>query len=194
MAIQYPDTWVEISNLAIARIGKQPITSLTEGSVTSGYCVAYLGEVISSVSALLDWNALKKRVALARLAEAPVYGFAYMYQLPGDFVRPVSVDLEGGPEYAIEQDKVLTDAESVGLVYVALPAEPSILPGYLIKLIAAALAVRLTTPLISSEAIVQRLAAEYNDAVVLARREDAKRNYDPGIAGIRGYDWYEDMR
>jgi len=194
VAVQYPDTWVEVANLAIARIGKQPIASLTEGSTTSGYCNTYLGEVVAAVSALTDWNALKKRAALARLVDVPAYGFSYMYQLPNDFVRPVEVQADTDAEYSIEGTAVLTDAEEVYVTYIANPLEPSSVPQYLIRLITASLAVRLTTPLVSSEAIVQRLASEYNDAVVVARREDAARNRDVTMSQIRGYDWYEDNR
>lgn len=194
MAVEYPDTWVEMANQAIARIGKQPISSLTEGSTTSGYCNTYLGEVVDQVCSLHDWNGLKKRVQLARLSDVPAYGYGYYYQLPTGFVRPVEVLTEGDAEYSIEIDKVATDSESVYLTYIARPTDPALLPSYLFRLMTAGLALRITTPLVSSEAIVQRLASEYNDAVVTARRHDSARNMDSTMEQIRGYDWYEDER
>ena len=198
MAIEYPNTWVELCNLAIARLGKPPISSLTEGTPAAGYCNTYLGEIIEKICDQSDWNGLAKRVALARLSTAPSFGFDYQYQLPSDYVRPIKIYLDADEpdmqDYTIEGDVLLTDAEEVSLVYVALPADPAKIPSYLKLLLVAALAVRLTTPLISSEAIIQRMASDYNDAVVLARRSDARRNREMTPRLEYGHDFSEELR
>ena len=185
--VYYSSTWLDVVNGALARIGKGRLDSLTGGDDLTAYVNTFLGEAVESVLSSRSWS-IATRVALVKSATAPVYGYLYAYDLPTDHISSVEVDA-GGFEYRPEGTTILSNAEEMNLLYVARPATPPVLPGYLIKAIAAHLAYLLSTPLTSSEAMAARVMREATDALNAAIAADAGRFRPTGSDP-----WYEDSR
>lgn len=185
--IDYGNSWVAIANRALGRLGKGRIDDLTTGSDLTQYVNTFLGEAIESVLSARSWT-IATRVDLARSLSIPVFGYAYAYVLPIDIINTISVET-GGAAYKPEGNTILTDADSVSIVYVARPADPGILPGYIKQAISTRLAFLLTTPLTSSDALASRIAQEAALALEEAIRADARR-MQPGEADS----WYDEAR
>lgn len=184
--VQYANSWVEIANRALGRIGKGRIDNLTSGDDLVQYVNTFMGEAVESVLSARAWT-LSVRLQLARRTSVPVYGYQYSYALPVDLVNLVSVLTDG--DYKAESDTILTDSETVYIVYVPRPTDPSILPGYLKKAISTHLALLLTTPLTSSDAMAARIAQEAAMSLQEAVNADARRAQPAATEG-----WYEEAR
>ena len=183
----YGNSWTDICNKALARLGQTRITNLDDGQ-NGSYCRLHLGEVIEDVFGDHDFNAAKTTVELARLDETPLTGYDYKYALPSDFIRPITFDT-GGEVYSLEGRTLLTNAEQVFLTYVARPSDPGLLPEYLKHAITMTLALILTTEIATGQEIVQKMAAEMASARAAAIARDARGNYDEPSP-----DWYDELR
>ena len=171
----YPSGWTDVANQALSHLGSKRINNLLDGSALANSCQQFMGRAIEDVYAEIDWQAATKRVELERLTEAPAYGFLYYYQLPVDYIRMMvrdSVDV-GGATWAIEQDRLATDAEEAFLRYIARPADPSKLPAYLRQAIEVWLAILLSIPLASSDERKAIVLALWKDKRDLAEAADA---------------------
>jgi hypothetical protein len=188
MPVAYSTSWVEICNQALGRLGKDTIASLSEGTPLAKYCNLFLGQAIDELYSLWDWTCCRTRVTLNRLAATPDFGPAYFYQLPTDFVRPISVD-SGLEDWSIESDRIATSAEVVTLIYLGHPVDPAKIPGYMKKAVSTRLALSLATPLTSSEVLTARLVREDKEAVDEAIAADSRRAQDPASVT-----WYGDAR
>ncbi|MBU1081617.1 MAG: hypothetical protein KKB59_14130 [Spirochaetes bacterium] len=185
--VQYGNSWVDIANRALGRIGKARIDTLTSGDELAQYVNTFLGEAVEYILSARSWS-IATRIELARSASAPVFGYSYAYVLPTDHINTIAVATDGSP-YLPEGWTILTDSETVYLVYIARPADPSILPGYLKKAISTHLAFLLSTPLTSSDALAARIAQESALALNEAITADARR-HEPGQADP----WYDEAR
>ncbi len=196
--INYPNSWVEICNQALGRLGKGQITLLAEGTPIANYCNQYLGSVVHEILSQYDWEGASKRRQLNRLSEVPEFGFEYAYQLPIDYVRAIEVDTNKEP-YSIEVDRLLTNAEAVYMKYVAHPTgEPDTLPPYLIEAFVAGLTYKFSIPMTSSEKLRKEVKDEYLDpitgALEKAKIADARRIDEQTVSEERGYVYYDELR
>lgn len=122
---------IDIVNSALIRLGVEHINSLTDNNkrarvMNSLYNIARRRLLEDHI-----WNFALKRTELAKTGNTPLFNYEHEYQLPGDFLRLVEEDNNGGfiftyhfpvegtfPVYEIEGDKLLTDLETVKIVYV----------------------------------------------------------------------------
>ena len=188
MSVSYSTSWIEICNAALGRLGKGSVADLEEGSQLAKYCKLYLGQAIDEVFSLWEWSFCRSRAQLNQLADTPAFGPAYYYQLPIDFVRPISVDSDE-EDWSIEGERLATDGESVDLVYLARPEDPAKIPGYANRAISTRLALCLTTPLTSSETLSARIKADDTEAVSEAIAADSRRSQGEATA-----EWYGNLR
>jgi len=75
---------VDVVNGALRLIGESPISGLDDATTKADICNT---EVETSLSALLmdsKWNFCKTRKTFAADGQAPAFGFAFQYTLPGD--------------------------------------------------------------------------------------------------------------
>ena len=194
MAITYGDSWVEICNRALDRLGSELIEDLAEGSSNANHCSLLLGQAIEMVVGDYDWHSLRKRAQLAPAAETPVYGYTYKYLLPADMVTLIEID-NNDNDFSFEDNYVLTDSDELYITYVARPTEDmSKLPGKLKTAFQAQLTALLAAPLHMSEQSVLLFQREAADAVMKARTEDARRAKDTDGPTLRGFTYHEENR
>lgn len=109
---------VQIVNLALTRIGQKPIVALSDTNNAALLANLHYDDTRKSVLRAVPWKFALRRAQLAALSDAPVYEWAYAYQLPVKalYVVSTSMDEDGdggtGEAWDIEGRTIVTDAGS----------------------------------------------------------------------------------
>lgn len=108
---------IEISNFALIALGADPISSLSEQ--TQEAISINIAWDISRKTLLRahPWNFAIKRAELAQSASNPLYGYAYRYAIPSDFLRILQVYAD--TDYKLESGFILTNSPRAQLKYIA---------------------------------------------------------------------------
>jgi len=110
---------VDICNKALTLIDGDYILSLDEDSQNARLCNEFFDSSLETLLQEHPWNFALKRATLARLAEAPAYGYTYAYGLPSDCLRVVHFEnQESGYSFAIENHSVVTDTDTCKVTYI----------------------------------------------------------------------------
>jgi hypothetical protein len=110
---------VQMCNLALSRIGEEPISAIDEGGNKANLCQTYYTTIRDELLSNHDWGFARKRRALALLSEDAVGRWTYTYQMPVDCLKPRFVEYGGRQDtpFRIEGDTILTNTEDAVLVY-----------------------------------------------------------------------------
>lgn len=174
---------VEIVNFALAKLGARRILSITDtNNENARLANIHYEQTVRSVLRSHPWSCCTKRDTLARLASAPEFGFAYAYQLPNDFLRAISVNdvnsLGDRDKWVVEQDMLLSDDESIQLVYVYYEEDATQYDELLVEAISVKLAAKLAAPITGNPATGQEFLREYEAmAFPSAARVDAQESH-----------------
>ena len=164
---------VKICNLALARIGVNPITSLTDNTIEARTCNILYEEIAKEVMTEGVFTSTINRAVLNKTTNTPAFGFTYEFQLPTDpkSLRVLAIDEEttGDHDYRIEGDKLLANISTMEIEYVGYLTDSGSYDEQLKKVIVAKLAADLAYPLTGSAGISDRLYQRY-----LREFEDAK--------------------
>lgn len=182
MNLTYPRQWLKIANRALNLIGSESLQDLDDGSQAAQNIEVQLPAAVQEVMAYHTFWCARKRMTLAPLADAPAFGYKFAYALPADFCSLVEVhsgDMKlKGEEYSREGNTILSDVESMGIVYTALPETPEALvpavQGAIVHLLAYKLA-QITT---ANDALTARLFQEYQTSLVEAVKRDGQGRGD----------------
>lgn len=110
---------VALCNMALGLIGADMIASITAPSTeVERKCALYIDQAIDETLRLYPWNCATKRVALARLAAAPDWGYSYKFALPADYIRAVMTSYQD-IDFQIKAGELHTDESSFNLEYIA---------------------------------------------------------------------------
>jgi hypothetical protein len=173
---------VEICNSALNILGANNITALTEDSKNARLCNQRYEPLRDAVFREHTWNCLVKRVQLAQDTASPTHEYVYQYQLPSDCVRVLSLggyhdgstsNVDGGQKFKVEGRKILTDEDTVYLIYSARITDPTQYDSLLIESLVARLAAELCYAITSSTSLAVALKQDYNEKLRLARHADA---------------------
>lgn len=171
---------VVIVNQALARLGAARIMSLDDtDSESARQAKLHYVPTVKAVLRSHRWNCCTTRTTLARLADAPAFGWSYAYQLPNDFLRAIQInqysDEEIPAEYwRLERDKILTNEETVRLIYVYYEEDAEKYDDLLVEALVVKLAAKLAGPITGDPNAAQSFLAEYkNITSPLATRTDA---------------------
>lgn len=105
MAIQ---SKVQICNLALLRLGTNPITSFTDGTAAANACSLVYDHCRESLLRRHLWNFATDNVELAADATSPAFKYTYRYPLPSDFIRVKEVYNQGS-DFTIDGSSLYTD-------------------------------------------------------------------------------------
>lgn len=145
-------TAVQICSNALLSLGQAPINSLPGDPAQASSdrqlaAVNLYPTVRDSVLRSHPWNCATRRVVLSPDSAAPSFGYAYQFQLPGEWLRTISVGEEGcEDDYKIEGRKLLCDNSVVRMRYIWLNDNPATWDALLIDAMTAAMAARLAVP------------------------------------------------
>lgn len=159
--------------------------SETDNTASSRAVEAVYDGVLNSLLRAYRWSFAIRRAELAKLTDAPVYGYQYQYPLPADCVRIDKItDRTFGdwrpewnhpvPQYQIEGSRILTDMESpVYLRYVARITDPAQYDESFTEAFACALAVEVCESITQSSTKKQAAQQDMELAVRTARQVSA---------------------
>lgn len=173
---------IAIINVAMRRLGQEPIVSLTEGSRAANLASPHYDELLPVMTRSNQWNWATKRVELARSARTPVSTFDYQFFMPADNLRTVVVSASDlgvtDLDYKLAHDDtdgdvLLTDSTQVFLTYVASITDPARMPPDFRYALSMAIARDLAYPLTSSAGIADRMDQAAQAAWMRAVSTDA---------------------
>lgn len=147
---------IGICNSALAKIGAASILSLTDGSAQASRCNEAFSRCLDDVLRQYPWPCALARATLARLADAPAWGFSYAYQLPADCLRVVEVDGDASASCRLEGSTIVSDLEALSILYVRHLTDMNRLSASLAEVVALRLASELVYA-ISGNATQQEL-------------------------------------
>ncbi len=112
-------TRVSICSNALLLLGAKTINSLDEGTDRASLASNLYDSVRDSLLRSHPWNCAVKRVILAPDTETPAFDYTAQFTLPGDWLRTLSVGMEGYEvDYKHESGKVLANGTSLPLRYI----------------------------------------------------------------------------
>ena len=117
-------SFVEIANAALDLVGQQQIMSLDDSTAAARKAKLHIYDAVREVLAVGRWSSAKKPAVLSQLSPAPTFGWDYRYQLPGDYIRLISVNENDDFDPRLDLWRIVgrelhTDESSVNLVYVS---------------------------------------------------------------------------
>lgn len=176
----------DICNQALQKIGSPHVMSIDDEEDKGARKVKYAFEQsLREVIAAGEWNCLKKRDTLGRLLTNPLFGWAYNYQLPSDFISMVTLNgvycyRTEHDDWEIEGDKLLTDAEIAEVEYIHYNENATIWDPLFAKAVIYNLAAACATSIRQDEGMAQTLQ-QYYDQVALpkARMRDGNQRRGP---------------
>lgn len=181
--VSFSSQWVDIANRALLRIGQRAVQSLDDGSTSANYCMQLLPNAVDAVLSVYPWRDCLKRSQLAPIASSPAYGFKHQFVLPKDFARLKSVstsfdDGQADSTWSLEGSYILSDSDTINILYSALPTTPEALSASTRDLIVRQLAYLISIPLIKNEGMTSRLLSEYQSALSIAINQDNVVHYE----------------
>ena len=124
---------VGICNIALARVGAEKITDLSEASPAALDCARLYEPLRDALLAAHPWRFAEAHQPLAALADAAPAGWTYAFALPSDCLAARAVvDGQTGPSeqpappvpFAVSGATVLTDQAGAVLIYTRRVSDP----------------------------------------------------------------------
>lgn len=172
---------------ALMKIGAMPIASFLDGTVEAEVAGAFYTPTRDAVLSAYPWSFATRQSRLNRLLDAPVDSdYRYGYALPVDLLRVLSAGSGGrgrGIDYRLVEGGLLSDAESVTLVYVARVPE-SVCPPYFESALMARLAAEFCAPVTGGFNRAKLLADLAEAEMRRARLIDAQQDTPQAIEGF----------
>jgi hypothetical protein len=180
---------IDLCNQALLKVGAETIASLDINQNDSDpviqsakLCNILFSQALEEVLRSYRWNSATKRVQLTQLSTTPSFKWKFQYQLPNDCIRVVNAyettdAIDDGTTYVIEGKTLLTDYNTVFLLYIYNPEDLSVLDPLLRKCIIQNLAIKLSVPLQLDLKMQNNLIEEYNATILPeARSVDTLEN------------------
>jgi hypothetical protein len=142
---------VSISNMALTRLGKATISSLSENSSEARLCSLLYQPTVSEILRLRDWSWAKSYVSLTAAANPTISKWSRAYNLPSDFGRMIALnkldDFTSEYPYEIVGNQLLTNETSASIQYVKNTVSESSFDGVFVDLLVCRLAIKLVIPM-----------------------------------------------
>ena len=163
---------VGICNGALNQLGATTILSLTEDSKNARLCNSRYDQVRDALFRTHPWNCLQKRIELALDASAPTWGFKYSYTLPADCLRLLRI-LDYDTNYKVEGRKVLSNSETMKILYVSRVTDPNEYDELLRETISASLGADIAFGVTSNNQTAKNMYELFKDKLRDARFVDS---------------------
>ena len=168
---------VEICNLALTKIGEEPITALTEDSKAGRLCNVHFNRVRNMTLRAHSWNFAIKRDNLAKSTIVPEYKFTAQFALPDDLIRLLDTNLLNDHDYKVEGRFILCSTDTLKIKYIAEIIDPSFFDELFIEALSCKLASELAIPLADNLNMADFQATQYAAKLRTARSVDATEGY-----------------
>ena len=176
---------IDIINSALGKVGEGTITALTDGTNAANVANVLYAPVRDRLLRGHVWNFALERVQLARLADAPAFGFNYKYQLPADNIRVVEAYNNdqgiGAVEYRIEGKTMHSDAEEIYLLFIKQVTDTNAMTADFREALAFSLAADMAVPIANSRILAAQMVAEAEKWTRRAKSSDSIEDFPQGI-------------
>ena len=183
---------VDICNSALNMLGASTIIDLTENSKNARLCNQRYELVRDAVFRSHPWNCLQKRVELAKDTTSPVFEFSNAYTLPADslrILRSENSNLSNNEKFRIEGKKLLSDEDTMKVLYVAKITDTTQYDTLLIETLSARLAAELCYPITQSSTLMDRMFGIFENKLKEARFVDATEGTADSDVAIQSGDF-----
>ena len=178
---------VDICNGALNQLGASTILSLTEDSKNARLCNSRYTQVRDALFRTHPWNCLQTRLELAASSDSPAGGFTYAYTLPANCLRLLRV-LDYDSNYKVEGRKILSDASTMKILYIARITDPNEYDELLRETLSAALGADIAYAVTSNNTTSQNMIVSYQEKLRDARFVDSTEGqnveHDLGMADV----------
>jgi hypothetical protein len=174
-----PTTPTHVCNLALGRLGEKRIMDMDEETTAGRACKLHFETARDSVMRSHRWNFAQKRVTLTKLVAAPAFGWENQFTLPADCLRVLEVndsefEVHRGNRWEIEGRVLLSNEDSVELVYTARTTDTTLWDPLFVEALATYLAARLSETMRGDTTRTAELLEEFARMTgPVARRVDA---------------------
>ena len=165
---------ITICSNALLQLGQNTISSFDEGTDLAKLCSNLWADTRDSILRIHPWNCSTRRLALAPSATAPVYGFAFAFDMPGDLLRLFEADTAGS--HKVEGRKILADENPLYIKYGWRNEDVASYDTLLIETLTAAMMVKLAYPLTKSTSQVQASVTLFDFWFSQAKSVDAQED------------------
>ena len=173
---------VNICNSALNLLGASTIAALTDDTKNARLCNQRYEPVRNRVFRSHAWNCLHKRVQLAQNSTAPVVEYDHAYALPSDCLRVLKIhngttdSIATALDYKLEGRNIVTDIDTVFLIYIALDTDPNNYDTYLRESISHQLSADLAYAITNNATLANQYMARADERLREARFIDATEN------------------
>ncbi len=165
---------VDIANGALNQIGASTIISLSDDSKNARMINQRYDMVRDRVFREHPWNCLLKRATIAADTATPEYEYSYQYTLPADCIRLLKTfEMQDDVDFKVEGRKIVSDAETMKILYVARITDTTQYDTSLIETLTAALAADIAYGITGSTTMIQIMEERYKEKLKDARFADA---------------------
>jgi len=173
---------VNMCNSALNLLGASTISALTDDTKNARLCNQRYEPVRNRVFRSHAWNCLHKRVQLAQNSTAPVVEYDHAYALPSDCLRLLKIhngttdSIATALDYKLEGRNIVTDIDTVFVIYIALDTDPNNYDTYLRESISHQLAADLAYAITNNATLANQYMARADERLREARFIDATEN------------------
>ena len=173
---------VNICNSALNLLGASTIAALTDDTKNARLCNQRYEPVRNRVFRSHAWNCLHKRLQLAQNSTAPVVEYDHAYALPSDCLRVLKIhngttdSIASDLNYKLEGRNIVTDIDTVFVIYIALDTDPNNYDTYLRESISHQLAADLCYAITNNATLANQYMTRADERLREARFIDATEN------------------
>ena len=173
---------VNMCNSALNLLGASTISALTDDTKNARLCNQRYEPVRNRVFRSHAWNCLHKRVQLAQNSTAPVVEYDHAYALPSDCLRVLKIhngttdSIATALDYKLEGRNIVTDIDTIFLIYISLDTDPNNYDTYLRESISHQLAADLCYAITNNASLANNYMVRADERLREARFIDATEN------------------
>ena len=173
---------VNICNSALNLLGASTIAALTDDTKNARLCNQRYEPVRNRVFRSHAWNCLHKRVQLAQNSTAPIVEYDHAYALPSDCLRVLKIhngttdSIADALDYKLEGRNIITDENTIYVIYIALDTDPNNYDTYLRESISHQLAADLCYAITNNATLANQYMTRADERLREARFIDATEN------------------
>lgn len=163
----------EICSAALVLLGDEAITSLNDNNARARVCKLIWPMVLDDELSAHQWNCIKRRAQLSRLAAAPAFGWSYQYQLPPDCLRVLEME-DPDEEFAVESGVLLCNNTTAKILYLSRSVLFGAYSAGLQSALVARMVAELAMPITKKKEIVAASWAAYQGKILSALASDGQ--------------------
>jgi hypothetical protein len=186
-----------IANRALDIVGASNIVSINQNSKSARKIKNAYDPILEDLLFKHNWSFAIKRIQLAQLSDAPLFGYTHAYQLPSDYIRLIECNPPNLQHKVEAGNTLLIDSNSCQIRYVSKITDPNAFTPEFAELFAKTLAAQVAYSITQSrtkEADLEDKAVKYfrwatsNDSKASG---SAQKPQDDVWMISRGYDFQQ---